>query len=88
MRRPTGAAHPRPIPSPRCASDRGPEKGAGLDHPRGRVLGAFGLGPAGGVSPDLSSDLGERNDLAKAKLDLVGKLTKKLEAIRASGLSR
>ena len=37
---------------------------------------------------DLSSDLGERNDLAKAKPDLVRKLTKRLGAIRASGLSR
>jgi len=37
---------------------------------------------------DLSSDTGESNDLATAKADLVGKLTRKLEAIRANGRSR
>ena len=37
---------------------------------------------------DLSRDLVERNDLAKAKPDLVGKLTAQLEAIRAAGHSR
>jgi hypothetical protein len=33
-------------------------------------------------------DLVELNDLAKAKPDLVGKLTAQLEAIRAAGHSR
>ena len=37
---------------------------------------------------DLSSDLGERNDLAKAELELVGRLTAQLEDIRTKGRSR
>ncbi|GIT38646.1 MAG: hypothetical protein Ct9H300mP7_5670 [Verrucomicrobiota bacterium] len=37
---------------------------------------------------NLSSDTGESNDLAAANPDLVGKLTRKLEAIRANGRSR
>ena len=37
---------------------------------------------------DLSSDLGERNDLAKANPGLVEELTRKLEAVRANGRSR
>jgi len=37
---------------------------------------------------DLSSDTGESNDLATTKPDLVGKLIRKLEAIRANGRSR
>ncbi len=37
---------------------------------------------------DLSSDLGERNDLAKAKPNLVGRLTARLEEIRDNGRSR
>ena len=37
---------------------------------------------------DLSSDLGERNDLAKSKPNLVGRLTARLEEIRGNGRSR
>ncbi len=37
---------------------------------------------------DLSSDLGERKDLAQAKLELVGRLTAQLEDIRIRGRSR
>nr|MBC8245151.1 Cerebroside-sulfatase [Verrucomicrobiota bacterium] len=37
---------------------------------------------------DLSSDLGERNDLAKAKPDLIRRLTAQLEEIRSRGRSR
>jgi arylsulfatase A len=37
---------------------------------------------------DLSSDLGERNDLAKAEPELVGRLTAQLEDIRTKGRSR
>jgi arylsulfatase A-like enzyme len=37
---------------------------------------------------DLEADLGEKNDLAKAKPELVRELTAKLEAIRANGRSR
>jgi hypothetical protein len=37
---------------------------------------------------DLSSDLGERNDLAKAEPELVGRLTAQLGDIRTKGRSR
>ncbi|HJN82112.1 MAG TPA: Cerebroside-sulfatase, partial [Verrucomicrobiota bacterium] len=37
---------------------------------------------------DLSSDLGERNDLARAMPERVGQLTAQLEAIRTRGRSR
>ena len=37
---------------------------------------------------DLQADLGEKNDLAKAKPELVEELTVKLESIRSSGRSR
>jgi arylsulfatase A len=37
---------------------------------------------------DLSSDLGERKDLAQAKPELVGRLTAQLEDIRIRGRSR
>ena len=37
---------------------------------------------------DLQADLGEKNDLAEAKPELVVELTAKLEAIRSKGRSR
>ena len=37
---------------------------------------------------DLQADLGEKNDLAKAKPELVEELTVMLESIRSSGRSR